>query len=65
MTLRTVGLEVHDTGMREREREEEEGEREGEKGRERNKASNVRITQHCGVFVQQLLHWKSNKYYIF
>jgi hypothetical protein len=34
ITLRTMGLEVHDTGMRDR---------------ERNKTGNVRIRQHCGV----------------
>jgi len=49
MTLRTVGLEVHDINMRDT---------------ERYKIGNVRITQHSGVFVQPLLHRKSNKYYI-
>ena len=42
-----------------------ERDRERERERERNKRGNIGITQHCGVFVQPLLHWKSNKYYVF
>jgi len=30
-----------------------------------NKTGNVRITQHRGAFVQVLLQWKINNYYIF
>ena len=30
-----------------------------------NKTASVRITLHWGAFVQPLLQWKSNKYYIF
>ena len=30
-----------------------------------NKTGTVRITEHWGAFVQQLLQWKGNKYYIF
>jgi hypothetical protein len=29
-----------------------------------NKVGNVRITKHFGPFVQPLLQWNSNKYYI-
>jgi hypothetical protein len=36
MTLRTIGLEVDERGMRDR---------------EGNKTGNVRIKQHCGVFL--------------
>jgi hypothetical protein len=32
---------------------------------QKNKTGNLRITWHCGAFEQQLLQWKSNKYYIF
>ena len=30
-----------------------------------NKTGNIRITQHWSAFVQPLMQWKSNKYYIF
>ena len=33
--------------------------------RTHNKTGNVRKTWHWGAFVQPLLHWKSNNYYIF
>ena len=30
-----------------------------------NKTGNISVTLHSGAFVQPLLQWKSNKYYIF
>jgi len=32
--------------------------------RKKNKTGNVHITEHWGAFVQPMLQWKSNKYYI-